>query len=165
MRNKLILLTLALVTASSVGCAGRCRNLFRRGSPCFGTARVAPAVIGAPMAIAAPIRQPAPVVQPMVMPQMIQQPVCCPQPAPACVPCNPCPCPCPSDCSPCESGIQGGGYFGGYYDGASVNGGCQNCGGMPTFEQGVIPPGAMVVPGGEQGTLGNQNDPGPTTQN
>ncbi len=163
MRNKLILLTLALLTASSVGCASRCRNLFRRGSPCFGTAKVAPAMIGAPLAIAAPVRQAAPVVQPMVMPQMMmQQPVCCPQPAPACVPCCD---PCPSDCSPCESGIQGEGYFGGYYDGASVNGGCQNCGGTPTFEQGVMPQGAMVVPGPEQGTLDTPNDPGPSTQN
>jgi len=173
MRKILVLLTLAVVTAGSIGCAGRCRNLFRRGSPCCGTARVAPAMIAAPVAITAPVRAPAPVVQPMVMPQMIQQPACCPQAAPACQPCNPC----PSECSPCESASQGeyfggaqGEYFGGYIEGSSIGGDCQDCGSIPTFnqgeivDQGAVPPGSeihQVVPEGS----GTRQDPGPTTQN
>jgi len=161
MRKILVLLTLAVVTAGSTGCSSCCRNLFRRGSPCFGTARVAPAMLAGPMAIAAPIQASAPVVQPMVMPQMMmQQPVCCPQSAPACVPCNPCPC----ECSPYESGIPGE-YFGGY-QGGSMGDGCQNCGPTTTYDQGYLMPGSEmpqsnILPGGSN----TRTDPGPTTQN
>jgi len=103
----------------------------------------------------------------MVMPQMMmQQPACCPQAAPPCVPCNPCPneC-CPSECSPCESGYQGE-YFGGYMNGASMDGGCQNCGPTTTYDPGYLVPGSEipqgnVVPRGS----GTRTDPGPTTQN
>jgi len=137
-------------------------------------------MIAAPVAITAPLRAPAPVVQPMVMPQMMmQQPDCCPQQAPACVPCNPC----PNECPPCGTSMSGeyfgqggylggqqGEYFGGYVEGATMNGDCQNYGPNPTFnqgmmvDQGVMPPGSempQVVPGGS----GTRQDPGPTTQN
>ncbi len=158
MRKILVLLALAVVMAGSVGCSSCCRNLFRRGSPCFGTARVAPAMLAGPMAIASPVQMSAPVVQPLVMPQMMmqppmmQQPACCPQ-----VPCSPCPC----ECSPCESGIPGE-YFGGYQG----DGGCQNCGPTTTYNQGYLVPGAEmpqgnIVPGGSD----TRTDPGPTTQN
>jgi len=161
MRKTLVLLTLATVTAGSLGCSSCCRNLFRRGSPCFGTARVAPAMIAAPMAIAAPVQGPAPVVMPQMMPQMaapqmmMQQPACCPQ-----VPCNPCPC----ECSPCESAIPGG-YLGGYQEG-SMGGSCQNCGPTTTYDPGYLMPGSEIpqgniVPGGSE----PRTDPGPTTQN
>ncbi len=147
MRNTLVLLALVVVTTASAGCSSRpCRNLFRRGSPCLGTTRIAPAMMGAPMAIAAPL----PAAQPVVMPQMIQQP-CCPQ-VPACVPC-------PNECMPCESEGQQfqGEYFGGYLEG-SVVGDCQDYGPVTTYgleTQNVTPPGGS----------GTRTDPGPTTQN
>jgi len=160
MRKMLVLLALAVVTAGSVGCAGRFRHMFRRGSPCVGTARVAPAAIGATLAIAAPISAPAPRAQPLVMPQVIQQPACCPQPGPACEPCDPC----PTYCSPCDSASTGE-YFGGYVDSSIVEGDCQNCGSNTTYDQGTIVPGSEIPAAAAPEGSSTRQDPGPTTEN
>ena len=152
MRKLSILLLLVVVTlVSTVGCAKtrtRCRNLFRRGVPCCGTARATPAVIGAPVAVPAPATAPAPIVQQvipqpapqMIVPQMMAPPVqCCPQII--CPPCNPCQIPC-NPCDPCGQG--------GYIGGGVITEGCQDCGPITTYEQGYIeaaPQGQVVDPG------------------
>ena len=156
MRNTSILLLLAAVMlASTVGCTKartRCRNLFRRGAPCCGTAKATPAVIGAPMAIAAPVAAPAPVVQ-QVMPQPAPQYVvpqvmapsipCCPQVV--CPPCDPCQIPC-DPCNPCGSG--------GYIQGGMITDGCVDCGPVTTYDPAYIE---------QQGTTEVQVDPAPIT--
>ena len=140
MRNVLILLMLVAVTATTAGCT-RCRNLFRRGSPCCGTSTVAPAMMGAPVAISAPtvaapptrvIPQVVPQVVPQIMtPQVVvpqQQVPCCPQVCPPCAtPCVPC-----DPCRGCEQGCVGatGEWFGGYVGDAT----CPNCGPTTTYE-------------------------------
>jgi len=88
MRKLTILLAAAAVAASSVGCCGRCRNWFYKGSPC-GTAMAAP-VMTTPVAMTAPAPAPviaAPVAAPMVAP-MAQQ-ICVPA-QPVCVPAHIC---------------------------------------------------------------------------
>ena len=129
MRKMLILLALAVLTASNIGCT-RCRNLFRRGSPCGGTKMAAPAMLGGAIPLGNPVSiQPAP--QP-VQPTMVPVP-CCPQAAPICVPCNPCPTECVPcvPCVPCEPACvetsadcgcptNSGEYFGGYVEGRTT---------------------------------------------
>ncbi len=152
MRKTLILLALAVMTTASVGC-GCCRNLFRRGSPCFGTSKVAPAMIGAPMALAAPVAAPVPLMQ-RVAPQVVMPRAAMPQPA----------C-CPPVCEPCDS-CGGQEWLGGYVEGAQINdGGCQNCGPTTNYDQGYLIPSTespqSVVPEGS----GARTDPGPSAPN
>ncbi len=140
MRKMSILLTLVtVVMASSTGCT-KCRNFFRRGSPCAGTVRATPAMIGAPMAIGAPIATatPAPLLQ-RVLPQMN----CCPQVAPACPSCNPCQ-------VPCEQGY--------------IEGACPECGATTTYDQGYLVPGSEVPIEGGSDTR-SQVDPRPVGVN
>jgi len=141
MRNMLILLALAVLTATS-GCS-RCRNLFRRGSPCGGTALAAPPMLGG----AIPLGNPVGFQQtPQIVPQhILTQPNSgCQQAAPMC--CEPC----PSDCAPCESGYIGGetGYgsqtaegefFGGWVEGSAPPPGA--------IEGSVMPQGSSAYPG------------------
>jgi len=133
MRKILILLALAILTVSYTGCS-RCRNLFRRGSPC----RAAPAMLGG----AIPLGNPVSLQQaPQIMPQgIISQPA------------TPMYCePCPTECVPCDSGYFGGtggdcgcqtgsgGYFGGYLEGSA----------QPQMYEGtVMPPRGTVMPEG-----------------
>jgi hypothetical protein len=150
MRKMLILLALAVLTASNIGCT-RCRNLFRRGSPCSsascGTTMAAPAMLGGAIPMGNPVRlQPAPQ---LVQPNIMAAPPCCQQAAPICVPCNPC----PTECVPCEPGCIDAGadcgcptstgeYFGGYVEGS---------GSTPIYEGNVVEGNAAqgsVVPQG-----------------
>jgi len=147
MRKMLILLALAILTVSS-GCS-RCRNLFRRGSPCCGTALAAPAMLGGAIPIGSPMRfQQAPQIVPQTI---VAQPGCCEQSIPLCAPC-------PSDCVPCESGgyIEGNT---GYLGDAGADYGCQTGTGEffggyvgdnvpPTMVEGTaIPEGSGAYPG------------------
>lgn len=152
-RNLMILLALVTLTAATTGCA-RCRNLFRRGSPCCGTRTAAPAMIGAPIAIGRPFARPAPTV---IAPQMIAPQVvaphthavpCCPQY------CDPCPTQC-IPCDPCGVGGQGGAWFGGYVGDGVVEGSGANCGPTSTYagEYGGVIDGGVIT------------DPGPTGDN
>lgn len=164
MRKMLILLALAVVAASTSGCSRTCRNLFRRGSPCGGTAIAAPAMLGSAIPLGNPVRvQPAPQIVPqIVQPTIIAQPHCgCQQGAPVC--CEPC----PTQCVPCEQPCQtcdpcnNCGEIGG--DSGYIGGDC-GCQTMPGeyfggFVEGSDPPppgSGLVVPQGS-GTL-----PGPT---
>jgi hypothetical protein len=145
MRKLTILLAAAALAASSVGCCGRCRNLFYKGSPC-GTAMASPTVITTPVAMAAP--QPAPMMAaPMMAAPMMAAPqtVCVPnQPAciPCCPPCEPCmPC-CP--CDPCGGGTMGysGGYMQGYMQGGEP---CCDGSAVETMVPGTMAPGEIQV--------------------
>jgi len=112
MRKMLILLALAILTTTS-GCS-RCRNLFRRGSPCGGTALAAPAMLGGAV----------PIGRPMHLPQaMMAQPNCCQQSAPIC--CDACPADCRS-CGAGNSGYVGQGYASQGYVSGGGDCGCQS---------------------------------------
>jgi len=139
----LILLALAILTVSYTGCS-RCRNLFRRGSPCGGTALAAPAMLGG----AIPLGNPVGLQQaPQIMPQgIISQPA-------APMYCEPC----PTECVPCDSGYFGGGS--GYYGGTSGDCGCQTGPGEyfgdylegsapPSMYKGTVMPEGSVLPQG-----------------
>jgi len=90
----MILLALLTLTITSISGCSRCRNLFRRGSPCGGTSMVAPGMIGAPLGIRAPIAAP-----------MVSQPACsnCQQAETCCDSCESGWVESSGDCSECDS--------------------------------------------------------------
>ena len=122
MKKVMILLAMAMLVSSAVGC-GCCRrftSLFNRGAYC-GPSVASPTYVAPPTPVVAPT--------PMVVPTA--------QCAPQCIPCQPCCDPC-TTCDPC---CETYGY-----------GGCDTCGGMsgtigtiPTSSMGVDP--GPVPPG------------------
>lgn len=155
MRKLLILLALAIVTvASTSGCSSsRCRNLFRRGSPCGGTSFATQPMLGGAIPLSNPVafQQPPQVVVPQTI--MAQPNCCCEQSAPMCMPCDPCSSGGyigGSDCGSCENGSYMGGdcgcqtgtgeYFGGYVEGSAPPVGVIN-------EGNVMPQGSGTYPG------------------
>ncbi len=160
MRKMLVLLALSILTLSTTGCT-RCRNLFRRGSPCGGTALAAPAMLGGAIPLGNPVAVPQ---SPQIVPQniMTQPGVCCEGAAPMC--CEPC----PTNC--CPDGYIGGGasyggdcgcegstgeYFGGYLEGSAppMDG--------SVIEGGSVYPQGTSLPGGTD-SQGSGTYPTPT---
>jgi len=157
MKRITLLLALALLTSSVVGC-GCCRRLrdsLNRGAYCGTTSAVTPAYV-------APA--PAPVVVPQAQPMFVPQAQCAPQ----CVPCQPCPQPCYQPCCDpccqpccptagpcCETYGYGASdaysdYTGAGYMGSGWTPACDGCGGVP----GAVGPGPVPVNSSEV-------DPGP----
>jgi len=155
MRKLLILLALAIVTVANLGCCGRCRNLFRRGSPCCGTALARPPMLRNPIPLGAPFAAPQ---ARQVLPQaVVSQPGFYQQ-------CEPCPSQCVPCCEPsCNDGSTGyiseGGYVGEGDCGCQTGPGGQYFGG---YLEGSAPPQGMegaVIPGG------SSTYPGPVSGN
>lgn len=135
MKNVTILLVLAMLALSTVGCGcmRRVRDRLCRGAYCGPSAVATPAasttpgvVAAAPMAVQTPFQSPVqtPVVAPAPMMMAPQSMVTnCMPCSPCYIPCDPCGSPCCDPCcDPCGGGC-GGGYYGGGYGGGYYGGG------------------------------------------
>jgi len=140
MRKLTILLAVAALSASTVGCCSRCRNFFHKANPCGTT--MTPAVLSAPVAMSAPPMM----AQPVMAQPMMAAPNVCVEAQPQCVPCCPQPCvPCCPD--PCAQGmVVGYGGGDGCCDGSTMGG--------------FVPQGAVQMPAG-----GIQTFPSPAPEN
>ncbi len=160
MKKTMIFLALAIVMAANLGCCGRCRNLFRRGSPCGGTALAAQPMLRGPIPLGSPFAAPQ-----AIMPQtIVAQPNCYQQAVPMCEPCQSGGMPCESECMPCDSGYMGGstGYVG------EGDCGCQTAPGeyFGGYLEGSAPPAGAIQGGAVEGNVypqGSGTYPGPVT--
>lgn len=131
MRKLLILMAVAVVAMPSVGCASRCRNLFRRGAPCGTT--VTPAALSAPLAIGRPFRS-------MVTTPSVE---CCNESSPVCE----------DSCDNCENG-----WTTGYADGACSE--CGATAPVTSYDEGYVVPSTTSSTVAPQGSS-PRYDPGP----